>query len=506
MPISPLPPAPSAADPTNFASKADALLAALPTFITQANALEVNVEASESASAASAAAALSSSNDSAASATDAEASALAAASGSSAPAWISGTTYSVGQVVFSPINHQSYRRITNGTGTTDPSTDTTNWTILSMGGDGDKGDVAVSGNGLVWTIESGAVNKSKLLANLLPSEGFFYKLDFKSPAFTKTGAGTLSIKAGTKVEIAGASAPVVFSSDTAITMPSLVAGTDYAIWVKDDASIQAATDFVSAPAAGNWRMIGGFHYGLVAPGTTVAGGSFATTGNGMIWTQTDVDNIAGINKFSLWDVKFRPACTNPRGMVLVGESTWVDIYLCNTDTDANGTSRAGSNIASSTVLPKKPVAFGGNGTATYATPTWWDFNEIARSKGKRMLWESEFVEAAFGVTENQSIDATASTYPTTQRNAGYTSKYGIEQATGHHWTWGNDSGGAAGTAYIGNGGRGTSYNNSTVRAIFGGTRASGANSGSRASSWDFSPAYVFWSIGLRAASDHLISA
>lgn len=47
MPITPLPPAPSRAEPTTFADKGDALLAALATFVTEANALETNVNAKE---------------------------------------------------------------------------------------------------------------------------------------------------------------------------------------------------------------------------------------------------------------------------------------------------------------------------------------------------------------------------------------------------------------------------------------------------------------------------
>lgn len=64
--------------------------------------------------------------------------------------------------------------------------------------------------------------------------------------------------------------------------------------------------------------------------------------------------------------------------------------------------------------------------ATYPSLNWWVANELARANQKRLMWEHEFVEAAYGVTENQSIDATASTYPTTQRNAGYHVKFGIE--------------------------------------------------------------------------------
>jgi len=47
MPITTLPAAPSRSDPTTFASKGDALLGALATFVTEANALETTVNAAE---------------------------------------------------------------------------------------------------------------------------------------------------------------------------------------------------------------------------------------------------------------------------------------------------------------------------------------------------------------------------------------------------------------------------------------------------------------------------
>lgn len=133
--------------------------------------------------------------------------------------------------------------------------------------------------------------------------------------------------------------------------------------------------------------------------------------------------------------------------------------------------------------------------------------------------ESEFVDAAFGVTENQSIDATASTYPTTLRNAGYTSKYGIEQASGHLWTWGEDSNyygeaaspaftyrdvnGNTGAAGAGRGTTGTFGTYGLTRVILGGARAVGVNSGSRTSVWNNYPWNSSWNVGLRAACDHL---
>ena len=46
--------------------------------------------------------------------------------------WVSGTTYTEGQVVWSPITYKKYRRKNNGGGTTDPSSDTTNWEIQTI--------------------------------------------------------------------------------------------------------------------------------------------------------------------------------------------------------------------------------------------------------------------------------------------------------------------------------------------------------------------------------------
>ena len=48
-----------------------------------------------------------------------------------APIWISGTSYTAGDVRVSPLDWQSYRRIISGAGTTDPSADATNWTLVT---------------------------------------------------------------------------------------------------------------------------------------------------------------------------------------------------------------------------------------------------------------------------------------------------------------------------------------------------------------------------------------
>jgi len=364
---------------------------------------------------------------------------------------------------------------------------------LSFTDDGSQGSISIDG----------------VTSFLIGNPYDFIKVDSRSVAFTKTGSGTASIKAGTVCSVA--SNQKRFTADTAVVMPVLTAGTDYAIYFCTDGTVRADSSFTNPTGytTYNSRMIGGFHYGLVAPGTTVAGGSFATTGSGMIWTQGDVDNIAGINKFSLWDLKFRSTSTDPqfRGQKGFAYSAlgneWVAIYFASTDTDTNGLSKYNTNIASGTVVPKVPAAVGGNGTTTYASPTWWDFSEIAKAYGCRLISDANFNVAAFGVTESQSIMGAVSTYPTTLRNPGFTSRIGLEEATGHHYTWGSDSAGATSTAWIANGARGQAHADTIRRGTFGGGRGETVTAGSRSSNWTYVPGTVSWAVGLRAACDHM---
>lgn len=316
------------------------------------------------------------------------------------------------------------------------------------------------------------------------SYGLFYKADPATIAFTKTGSGTASIKAGSKVDVAGTL--VEFSSATAITMPTLASGTDYAIWVKDDGTIQATTNFSSAPGAGNWRKIGGFHY---APG-----GHSGSPGGGNTTPQ--------INEYSFWDLKFKPACPDPRGMVLVAGSFWADIYLLGVDHLTNGTSKYNVTIADGSSPPKIPTMFGGNGSTAYSSLTWWEANEVLCSWGKRSPSYQEFAALAYGTTEASSIGSDPGS---TTWNATYISKWGIAQATGNMWVWGDEfGGGAAGASYAANtGGRGSTYQMENA-VIFGGDWANTSSSGSRASNWASSPTNSSSAIGARGVCDHLI--
>lgn len=59
-------------------------------------------------------------------------SAASAASSTGAALWVSGTSYSVGALVYSPADRRNYRRKVAGTGTTDPSLDSTNWSPVLL--------------------------------------------------------------------------------------------------------------------------------------------------------------------------------------------------------------------------------------------------------------------------------------------------------------------------------------------------------------------------------------
>lgn len=132
--ISPLPSVPSRQDPINFNDRADAFLGALPTFATQTNTVAAEVNAAAGAT-------------------------LAA---TNITKWVSGTTYENGAVVWSPINGLGYRRITaSGSGTTDPSLDTTNYKQVNG-----TGDVSTSGN---QTISGVKVFNDNLGIGMTPS-------------------------------------------------------------------------------------------------------------------------------------------------------------------------------------------------------------------------------------------------------------------------------------------------------------------------------------------------
>lgn len=129
--ITALPVPPSTSSPTDFDAKADAFLGAFPTFRSEINTVATQTYDNAAEAQAQATIATTQAGLAANQVTLAQNSATQAAASAGAAAWVSGTTYSLGAVVWSPITYLIYRRIVAGAGTTDPSSDLTNWAALS---------------------------------------------------------------------------------------------------------------------------------------------------------------------------------------------------------------------------------------------------------------------------------------------------------------------------------------------------------------------------------------
>ncbi len=312
--------------------------------------------------------------------------------------------------------------------------------------------------------------------------GLFAKADASKVAWTKTGAGTAETQTVIYAEVSGS--VLTIASGTSITMPTFVSGTDYAIWCKPDGSLEATSNHTSPPVA-NARKIGGFHY---APG-------------GNATAQSGGNTTPQINEYSFWDLNFRPSCPDPRGMTLVGGGFWVDIYLTGVDAITNGSSKFNVTMADGSSPPKVPTMFGGNGSTTYGSYTWFEAQELATAFGKRCLTQLEFMSAAYGTTEASSV---GSDQVSTVLNAAFTSKWGVIQAAGVLWVWGRDRGGPfAGASWNANTeGRGSEFNAPNA-VLFGGYWFLGSDSGSRCSFWGDAAAASFIGFGSRFACDHL---
>lgn len=326
--------------------------------------------------------------------------------------------------------------------------------------------------------------------------GLFEKVDADSVAFTRTGHGTLALKAGTLIAVAGV--VHAHAAATGVEMPPLTVGTDYAIYVCSDGTVRADADF-SAPSgytAADSRQIGGFHY---APGGNATG--YDTGGN----------TTPQINPYSLWDLKWRPACADPRGMALVAGRFWCDIYLTGIDVDAHGSSRHGVPIGDGANPPKVPAMFGGDGTTTYGSFTWFEAAELLASVGKRMLDYPDFVAAAFGTREATARGNDPVTTGLATTNAGasnadhaFTSNWGICQVSGCLWIWSNAFGGPyAGSAFSDTAeGRGQ-LSSQPNAALLGGSWITSVNGGSRTSAWSNAPSASNLYLGTRGRCDHL---
>lgn len=299
----------------------------------------------------------------------------------------------------------------------------------------------------------------------LYAHGIFHKVDPTVVLFNKTGTGTAETQTVVYVEVNGKILEI--ASGTSVDMPSLTTGTDYAIWAETDGSLQASINHTSPPST-NARKIGGFHY---APGSNASGTSGGNT-------------TSQINEYSFWDLKFRPDCPDPRGMTLVADSFWADIYLLGGDHHLNGTSKYNVSIADDSNFPKKPLNYGGTGS-NYEEPDWWGMAEVMQSHGKRLPTYDEYSALAYGTTEQSA--AGGNDVPSTGVGSNwnnFTSKWGVIQSTGCLYIWGDHFGGGADSAVwnAATNGRGSIYQQENAVRM-GGAWYRSSESGSRGSSW-----------------------
>lgn len=349
------------------------------------------------------------------------------------------------------------------------------------------GDIAGAGHWLLFQYDT-ALDKVVLLnpatgINSVGTSGLFAKANSTIAAFTKTGVFTISTAQQLKVEVNGT--VQIIEASTAITMPgSPTTGADYAIWCKPDGSLEATTNFTSPPVT-NSRKVGGFHYAPGGNATAQAGGN----------------TTPQINEYSIWDLKYRPTATDPRGMTCIAGGYWMDIYMTGVDAITNGSSKYNVLMADGSSPPKVPTMFGGSGSSTYGSYTWFEAMELATSFGKRCPTQLEVMSAMFGTTEASSI---GTDQVNTILNAAYTSKWGVIQATGVLWIWGIERGGpfAAASWNANTEGRGSEYNAPNA-VILGGNWYVAANAGSRCSNWGNAASTSDGLVGSRFVCDHL---
>jgi hypothetical protein len=312
--------------------------------------------------------------------------------------------------------------------------------------------------------------------------------------FYKTAATTISIVAGSVLN------GRLYASATAVTMPSHTNNTDYAIWQHPTTgALVGDASFTTAPsAAAGGSIVGGYHYIPSGRPTAVNNGS--------------PTSAAEILEYSIWDLTWRPECPDPRGMACIDERFWCDLYLCGATSYAGTTfsavqsSKIGLTIADNSSPPLIPGFYGGNGSTAYSLTSgnnpgsWYNFNEVAHSFGKRLMFSWEFQAAAFGAPEAGSRGTDPGTVIWERA-----SKWGLAQATGTLWTWAIERVGiyTSGTN-TNTGGRGTEFADAPRALILGGDWGAGALSGSRGASWGPVPSAGTTLVGARFAAGHLV--
>ncbi len=295
----------------------------------------------------------------------------------------------------------------------------------------------------------------------LLGKGTFAKENRDSVVWQKTGNGAAQTGQAVTVEVDGS--VLTIASGTAISMPTLTAGTDYAIWCAPDGTLEADNSFTTAPTA-NGRLIGGFHY---APGGNATFGL----------DEGDGGTTAQINEYSFWDLRWRPSVIDPRGLTLVGYSAfWAGMYHMSANHLTGPVHKYGVNPCRDGNPPQNI-----NGTGNYPNAEPSNIIEALQYHGFRAPNYWEFQLLAFGVKEEQSIGGSnpGDTGDVSDRDKDQqTSAWGVFDATGVLWHWGNDTILTTSDQDLPNPSRGDRFRYSHF-ARFGGDWDNGSDSGSR---------------------------
>ncbi|MDD9184037.1 phage major tropism determinant [Aliivibrio sp. S4MY3] len=327
-----------------------------------------------------------------------------------------------------------------------------------------------------------ASGKSVAIAELLAlnSTSVFSKSLLLEPAFRKSG-DQLIVNGDVVVTVADFTLKA--TDGLGITLPTLSVGTDYAIYATQDGLIVSSN--FTAPVnytSENSRRIGGFHY---QDGT--------------------------INERSIWDLKFKPTAKDPRGMAIaVGDNFWADLYCLNTTPDLLGTSAYNAQIADGSSPPKKPLAWGGNGTEQYTTFSQYVATEVLAAYGKRLPNYHEFSVLAKGSKAGYAVG----TDPVkTKFDVNARSLIGCEQVSGHYYQWGSEcwdrGNGSSGYDWqaVDTNGEGKVYSAGSQgvgASLFGASWGDAGNAGSRASNWSYEPWYSTNIVAARGVCDHVV--
>jgi len=276
-------------------------------------------------------------------------------------------------------------------------------------------------------------------------------------------------------------------------------GTDYYVYLHDDNAdqevyiISANSTYPTSHGcnANNTRKIGGFHYGYERVSITVNDVRVAIVPN------------------SVWDLKHRPKCS-PEGMVYLGGGVWVDIYLASVNEAITFNGGNGYPLLTGTA---KSV-YGATPLTGIEGLSGYNFIELARRSGKRLLSYSEWLAAAHGHPAGNQFAGNTSSRGTTGEDANlgaisfanvvnccrkiwqWLDEFTIEQAS-TSYAWQNPmSGMNVGQLYLPNG-------SGLRQFIAGGDWGDDAYSGSRTVALSYCPWSVNTAIGSRFACDSL---